>query len=39
MNDTVRNDNNGSGSGEVVPLFGDWRDEVLLDSVAWALAE
>ena len=28
-----------SNSGEWVPLFGDWRDEVLLDSVAWALAE
>jgi hypothetical protein len=29
----------GSNSGEWVPLFGDWRDEALLDSVAWALAE
>jgi len=28
-----------SNSEEVVPLFGDWRDEVLLDSVAMALAE
>jgi hypothetical protein len=24
---------------EFVSLFGDWRDEVLFDSVAWALAE
>jgi hypothetical protein len=28
-----------SNSGEWVPLFGDWRDEVLLDSVAMALVE
>ena len=28
-----------SNSEELVPLFGDWRDEVLLDSVAMALAE
>ena len=28
-----------SNSGEWVPLFGDWRDEVLFDSVAMALAE
>jgi hypothetical protein len=26
-------------SQEFVPLFGDWRDDVLYDSVAWALAE
>ena len=39
MNDTVRKTNDGSNLGEWVPLFGDWRDEVLLDSVAWALAE
>jgi hypothetical protein len=39
MNDTVCKDNDGSSSGEFVPLFGDWRDEVLLDSVAMALAE
>src|SRR5262249_24622935 len=37
--DTVRKTDDDSSSGEWVPLFGDWRDEVLLDSVAWALAE
>jgi hypothetical protein len=26
-------------SQEFVPLFGDWRDDVLYDSVAWALVE
>ena len=28
-----------SNSGESFVFLGDWRDEVLLDSVAWALAE
>ena len=28
-----------SNSGESFVFFGDWRDEVLLESVAWALAE
>jgi hypothetical protein len=28
-----------TNSGESVAFFGDWRDEVLLDSVAMTLAE
>ena len=39
MNDNADAAVTESNSGEFVPLFGDWRDEVLLDSVAWALAE
>ena len=38
MDDTVRKTDDDSKTGEWVPLFGDWRDEVLFDSVAWALA-
>ena len=38
MNDIVHKTTD-NHSQEVVPLFGDWRDEVLFDSVAWALAE
>jgi hypothetical protein len=38
MDDIVRKTTD-NDSPEFVPLFGDWRDEVLFDSVAWALAE
>jgi hypothetical protein len=33
------NDDALENSGESFAFFGDWRDEVLLDPVAWALAE
>ena len=39
MDDTERKTDDDPSLGEWVPPFGDWRDEVLLDSVAMALAE
>jgi hypothetical protein len=39
MDDITRTTNGDPNLGEWVPLFGDWRDEVLFDSVAMALAE
>ena len=39
MDDTMRKTDDDSNTGEFVPLFGDWRDELLLDSFAMALAE
>ena len=39
MNDNADAAVTESNSGESFVFFGDWRDEVLLESVAWALAE
>jgi hypothetical protein len=39
VDDITRKTNDDPNLGEWVPLFGGWRDEVLFDSVAMALAE
>jgi hypothetical protein len=39
MDDIVPKTNDDAPVTDYVPLFGDWRDEVLFDSVAMALAE